>query len=158
MTAAQLAAVHSGLDGASSLGSMDDPKPAPAGHPWGPEHTPYDAIGGDAPVRALSEAFYDRIEAESPSLRAMLPKNTVTSRQKLYEFLSGWMGGPQLYVERRGHPRLRMRHFPFSIGEAEANEWVRCMELAMDDVGVAGPLRSFLSGRFMTSAHHVRNQ
>ena len=137
---------------------MDDPQSAPEGHPWGPEHTPYDAIGGDAAVRALSEAFYDRIEAESPSLRAMLPNNTVTSRQKLYEFLSGWMGGPQLYIEKRGHPRLRMRHFPFAIGEPEANEWVRCMELAMDDIGVAGPLRTFLSGRFFTSAHHVRNQ
>jgi hemoglobin len=137
---------------------MDDPKRAPDGHPWGPEYTPYEAIGGDGAVRALSEAFYDRIEAESPTLRAMLPKNTATSRQKLYEFLSGWMGGPQLYIEKRGHPRLRMRHFSFSIGEEEADEWVRCMELAMDDVAVTGPLRGFLSDRFHTSAHHVRNR
>lgn len=137
---------------------MEDPRSAPEGHLWGTEATPYAAIGGDEAVRALSEAFYDRIEAESPSLREMLPKNTSTSRQKLYEFLSGWMGGPQLYLQKRGHPRLRMRHFPFTIGEEEADEWVRCMELAMDDVGVTGELRRFLSSRFHTSAHHVRNR
>ena len=138
--------------------TMNDPRRAPEGHPWGPQPTPYEAIGGDVRVRALSDAFYDRIEAESPGLRAMLPRDTSTSRQKLYEFLSGWMGGPQLYIERRGHPRLRMRHFPFTIGEAEANEWARCMELAMDDTGVDGALRSFLSERFHQSAHHVRNR
>jgi hemoglobin len=137
---------------------MEHPRPAPEGHPWGPEATPYEAIGGDEAVRALSEAFYDRIEAESPSLRAMLPRNTATSRRKLYEFLSGWMGGPQLYIEKRGHPRLRVRHFPFTIGGAEAEEWVRCMEAAMDDVGVGGELRRFLSSRFAISAEHLRNQ
>jgi len=137
---------------------MDDPKRVSDGHPWGPEYTPYEAIGGDGAVRALCEAFYDRIEAESPTLRAMLPKNTATSRVKLYEFLSGWLGGPQLYIEKRGHPRLRMRHLPFSIGEEEADEWVRCMERAMDDVAVTGPLRGFLSERFHMSAHHVRNR
>lgn len=137
---------------------MNDPRPAPDGSPWGVGSSPYEAIGGDEPIRALTDAFYDRIEAESPSLRAMLPRSTATSRDKLYEFLSGWMGGPQRYLEKRGHPRLRMRHFPFSIGEAEADEWVRCMELAMDDIGVGGPLRTFLSERFHMSAHHVRNQ
>ena len=134
---------------------MDDPR---TDSPWGPAESPYVAIGGEAPVRALAEAFYDRIEAESPHLRAMLPRSTTTSREKLYEFLSGWLGGPQLYIEKRGHPRLRMRHFPFTIGEAEADEWVRCMELAMDDVGVTGRLRTFLSERFHASAHHVRNE
>ncbi|MDJ0961644.1 MAG: group II truncated hemoglobin [Acidimicrobiia bacterium] len=137
---------------------MNDPRPAPEGNPWGPAETPYAGIGGDQSVRALADAFYDRIEAESPGLRAMLPRNTTTSRDKLYEFLSGWLGGPQLYLEKRGHPRLRMRHFPFSIGQAETDEWVRCMELAMDDIGVDGSLRTFLSERFQMSAHHVRNE
>jgi hemoglobin len=137
---------------------MNEPTTPSDGYPWGPEATPYDAIGGDGPVRALADAFYDRIETESPVLRAMLPRDTSTSREKLHEFLSGWMGGPQLYIEKRGHPRLRMRHFPFTIGEAEADEWVRCMELAMDDVSVTGPLRAFLSERFHLSAHHVRNR
>ncbi len=109
-------------------------------------------------MRRLTDAFYDRIEAESPNLRSMLPRDTSTSRQKLYEFLSGWMGGPQLYVAKRGHPRLRMRHFPFAIGEAEAEEWMRCMGLAMEDVDVGEPLRTFLDERLRASAHHVRNR
>jgi hemoglobin len=137
---------------------MEDPRRAGDANAWGSEPTPYEAIGGDAAVRALVEAFYDRIEAESPGLRAMLPVDTSTSRQKLYEFLSGWMGGPQLYIEKRGHPRLRMRHFPFAIGAAEADEWMRCMELAMDDVAVTGAVRQFLSVQLALSANHVRNR
>ena len=61
----------------------------------------------------------DRVDASAPVLRAMLPKDDSVSRTKLYEFLSGWMGGPNLYIEKRGHPRLRMRHFPFAIGRDE---------------------------------------
>jgi hemoglobin len=137
---------------------MEDPRRAGDANAWGSEPTPYEAIGGDAAVRALVEAFYDRIEAESPGLRAMLPVDTSTSRQKLYEFLSGWMGGPQLYIEKRGHPRLRMRHFPFAIGAGEADEWMRCMELAMDDVAVTGAVRRFLSVQLALSANHVRNR
>ena len=137
---------------------MEEPRTAPEGHLWGAADTPYEELGGEARLRALCEAFYDRIEAESPVLRAMLPRDTSTSRQKLFEFLSGWLGGPQLYVEKRGHPRLRMRHLPFVIGEAEADEWVRCMEAAMDDVAVTGELRRFLTSRLHLSAHHLRNQ
>ena len=72
------------------------------GNPWGPEASPYEAIGGEAAVRTLVEAFYDRVDAESPVLRAMLPRDDSGSRQKLFEYLSGWLGGPNLYIERRG--------------------------------------------------------
>ncbi|HEX9864041.1 MAG TPA: group II truncated hemoglobin, partial [Acidimicrobiia bacterium] len=106
------------------------PEPISA-HPWGDAPTPYEEIGGDSSVRALVEEFYDIIDAESPRLRAMLPRDTSTSRQKLYEFLSGWLGGPALYMERRGHPRLRLRHMPFDIGTPEAEEWMRCMAKAI---------------------------
>ena len=99
-------------------------------HPWGDEATPYLALGGDPAVRALVDAFYDVIEAESPVLRGMLPAKTTGSRQKLYEYLSGWLGGPPLYTDKRGHPRLRMRHLPFPIGPAEADEWMRCFRAA----------------------------
>ena len=127
-------------------------------NPWGPEDTPYDSLGGDDAVRRLSDSFYDIIEAESPGLRAMLPRDTSSSRQKLYEFLSGWTGGPQLYVEKRGHPRLRMRHLPFVIGTPEAVEWLRCMSSALDVVGVEEPLRGYLDERFRDAALHLRNQ
>lgn len=126
--------------------------------PWGDAATPYEAIGGDGKVRFLVETFYDRIGVSAPTLRAMLPRDDSGSRQKLYEFLSGWMGGPNLYVEKRGHPRLRMRHLPFPIGVDEVEEWLCCMGEALDEVGVEGPLRDFLDKRFTQSAHWMRNR
>ena len=127
-------------------------------HPWGDEPTPYEAIGGEATVRAVVETFYDRIEAESPVLRAMLPRDTSGSREKLFEFLSGWLGGPNLYWERRGHPRLRLRHMPFAIGTAEAEEWARCMDLAIADAAIAGPAGAWMGGRLREVAVGLRNQ
>ncbi len=125
---------------------------------WGDAATPYEGLGGDDGVRRLSELFYDRIDASAPTLRAMLPRDDTVSRDKLYEFLSGWTGGPNLYIEKRGHPRLRMRHFPFAIDEAAVEEWLRCMGEALDEMGVAGELRSFLDERFHQSAHWMRNR
>ena len=126
-------------------------------NPWGPEATPYDAIGGEDSVRRLVEALYDRIDAESPRLRAMLPRDDSGSRQKLFEYLSGWLGGPSLYVEKRGHPRLRMRHLPFPIGPDDADEWMRCMRLAMAETGVEGDLARFLDERLSALASHMVN-
>ena len=126
--------------------------------PWGDSATPYEELGGDARVRELVDRFYDIVDASAPTLRAMLPKNDSTSRTKLYEFLSGWMGGPPLYIEKRGHPRLRMRHFPFAIGLAEVEEWLRCMGQAMDEAGIDGQLRVYLDEQFHRSAHWMRNQ
>jgi hemoglobin len=109
-------------------------------------------------VQRLVDAFYDQIAASSPSLRAIHPADDRKSRRNLFEFLSGWMGGPQLYMERKGHPRLRMRHLPFTIGEAEAAEWMRCMRAALDDVAVPSPLREYLEARLEQTAQHVRNR
>ena len=128
------------------------------GQPWGDEPTPYDALGGDAAVLELSNRFYDIVDETAPTLRAMLPKDDSVSRTKLYEFLSGWMGGPPLYMEKRGHPRLRMRHMPFEISLTEVEEWLRCMNTAMDEVGVSGRLRTYLDEQFHRSAHWMRNR
>ncbi len=139
--------------------SVMEIQPQPqARRPWGDASTPYEEIGGEERVRALAEAFYDVIEDESPVLRAMLPRDTTGSRQKLFEFLSGWMGGPPLYWERRGHPRLRMRHAPFAIGAGEAMEWARCMEVAIDRLGLAGDLRSFLATELTRAALQLQNR
>jgi hemoglobin len=127
-------------------------------HAWGEARTPYDEVGGDVVVRALVEGFYDLIEADSPPLRAMLPRDTSTSRQKLYEFLSGWLGGPPLYMERRGHPRLRLRHMPFDIGTPEAEEWMRCMRKAIASVGTEIRLASFLDRELGQAAQGLRNR
>lgn len=133
-------------------------RPTDTAHPWGDADTPYEEIGGAEAVRALSEVFYDVIEEESPTLRAMLPASTRNTRQKLAMYLSGWLGGPPLYEEKWGHPRLRMRHMPFSIGTDEAAEWMRCMRATMDKSGVSEPLRTFLDDRFAQLALHMRNQ
>ncbi len=127
-------------------------------YPWGSSPTPYEEIGGDAVVRSLVERFYDLIEEESPHLRAMLPKDTSTSRQKLYEFLSGWLGGPPLYTERRGHPKLRLRHMPFDIGTPEAEEWMRCMRKAIASIGIEDRLASFLDAELDQAAQGLRNR
>lgn len=133
-------------------------RPAGSSHPWGEGETPYTALGGDDAVRGLVDAFYDIIEAESPALRGMLPRSTSGSREKLYEYLSGWLGGPPLYTAKRGHPRLRMRHMPFSIGQAEAEEWMRCMRKAMTQVGLDGPIRGFLDSKLEPLAAHMVNR
>lgn len=137
---------------------MTESATLPTGQPWGDGATPYEAFGGDARVRELSERFYDRVDVSAPTLRAMLPKDDSVSRIKLYEFLSGWLGGPPLYIEKRGHPRLRQRHFPFAIGVAEVEEWLRCMNEALDEMEVIDRLRAYLDGQFHRSAHWMRNQ
>jgi hemoglobin len=127
-------------------------------HPWGDADTPYLELGGEERVRELAEAFYDIIETESPVIREMLPANTANTRKKLFMYLTGWLGGPPLYEQRWGHPRLRMRHMPFAIGTAEAEEWMRCMRLAFDRVSVDDPLRSFLDMKLGDLALHMRNR
>lgn len=137
---------------------MDPISASETTHPWGDAETPFVEIGGPEEVRLLVEEFYDIIEAESPTLREMLPRNTTGSRLKLYEFMSGWLGGPQLYQNKRGHPRLRMRHFPFSIGDEEAAEWMRCMIKAMEVRELPEQLTAFLTERLNETALHLRNQ
>jgi hemoglobin len=132
--------------------------PTGTSKPWGHGETPYVEIGGADGVRELAEAFYDVIEDESPTLRAMLPASTRNTRRKFFMYLSGWLGGPPLYEEKWGHPRLRMRHMPFSIGPDEVSEWMRCMRRAMDRSGIEEPLRSFLDERFEPLALHMQNQ
>ena len=137
---------------------MDPISASETAQPWGDAETPFPEIGGLEEVRLLVEEFYDIIEDESPSLREMLPRNTAGSRLKLYEFMSGWLGGPQLYQNKRGHPRLRMRHFPFAIGDEEASEWMRCMVKAMKTRELPEQLTAFLTERLSETALHLRNQ
>jgi hemoglobin len=91
-------------------------------------------------------------------IRAMHPADLTSSRDKLYMFLSGWMGGPDLFVEKFGHPRLRGRHMPFAIGVAERDQWVACMALAMEDVGLEESVRAKLLENFFNTADFMRNK
>ncbi len=135
--------------------------PQPVSKPvFGPDNLPYDALGGDAGVRALTDCFYDHMDQDEAfaTIRNLHPSDLTESRQKLYEFLSGWLGGPQLYINKYGHPQLRRRHMPFPIGEIERDQWLACMAKAMDDQRITGELRAFLEQRFSHVADFMRNQ
>jgi hemoglobin len=121
--------------------------------------TPYARIGGDAAVRALVERFYDlmEMEPEYARLRAVHANSLASAREKLYLFLSGWLGGPQLYVARHGHPRLRARHLPFAIGTTERDQWLACMRRALADRGVPDDLSTQLMAAFFQTADWMRN-
>lgn len=140
------------------MGIWMQPRSNDSTYPWGESPTLYEEVGGESTLRRLVERFYDLIDSDSPDLRAMLPRDDSGSRRSLFEFLSGWSGGPNLYIERKGHPRLRMRHFPFEIGEHETLEWIRCMHAALDATEMPDLAREFLKARLADSAHHVRNQ
>ena len=122
--------------------------------------TPYARIGGETRVHALVERFYDLMELEPAyaELRAAHGSTLADARQKLHWFLCGWLGGPDHYQERFGHPRLRLRHMPFSIGIKERDQWVACMDQAMAETAVPEDLRTRLSESFMKTADWMRNK
>ena len=95
---------------------------------------------------------------EAAHVRALHAASLKASREKLYLFLTGWTGGPPLYVAQRGHPRLRMRHFPFAIGARERDEWLWCMDRALDEHEMPDALRAQLRQRMHELADHMRNQ
>jgi hemoglobin len=125
-----------------------------------PTVTPYEQLGGDAGVRRLVDRFYDLVDSapEAATIRALHARSLRMSREKLYLYLSMWTGGPAVYTERYGHPRLRMRHLPFRIGTRERDEWLWCMDRALSEHDMPDDLRSFLRQRFHALADHMRNQ
>lgn len=122
--------------------------------------TTYEQIGGDATVAKLAARFYELMDSvpQFQGLRAMHPASLEGSREKLYMFISGWTGGPDLFVEKHGHPRLRQRHMSFAIGESERDQWVACMVLAMEDVGIEKSIRAKLFENFFKTADFMRNK
>lgn len=124
------------------------------------EHTAYELIGGEAKLRELVDRFYDLmdLEPEFAGIRALHPASLEGSRDKLFWFLSGWMGGPNLYIERFGHPRLRARHLPYPIASDERDQWLRCMAWAMQDVEVPPSLQERLMHSFYQTADWMRNK
>ena len=121
---------------------------------------PYDMLGGETAVFALVDAFYDLMD-ETPEyygVRKLHPESLDGSRDKLKMYLSGWLGGPNLYIEKFGHPRLRARHLPFAIGVAERDQWLACMFSAMEQVGVEEALKARLQEAFFGTADWMRNK
>jgi len=111
-------------------------------------------------VRALVDRFYDlmELEHEFAGIRALHPTPMDGSRDKLFWFLSGWSGGPNLFVERFGHPRLRARHLPFAIGVAERDQWLACMNRALEESALAPDLCGPLMQAFAQTADWMRNK
>ena len=122
--------------------------------------TAYELLGGEGVVRRLVDRFYEIMDTDpvAAPIRAMHPPDLKTSADKLFMFLSGWLGGPDLFVQNFGHPRLRARHMPFAIGTRERDQWVACMLLAMEEVGIAEPMRERLLQSFFKTADFMRNQ
>lgn len=119
----------------------------------------YEVLGGEAGLRRLVDRFYHHMDTleETQVIRAM-HKDLDDSKEKLFCFLSGWSGGPALFHERYGHPMLRRRHFPFSIGRSERDQWMLCMINAIEDVGLPEPVRTELAVALYRVADHMRNR
>jgi hemoglobin len=121
--------------------------------------TPYEGLGGADALRRLVDRFYDLMDElpETYGLRQLHPADLTGSRQSLFEFLSGWFGGPSLYIEKKGHPRLRMRHMPFAIGPGERDQWMLCMRTALDEQVSNEALHQGVLNAFVQTADHMVN-
>ncbi len=120
----------------------------------------YEQIGGEATLRKITRKFYEIMDRmpEAQGVRKMHPENLAGSEEKLFMFLSGWLGGPNLFIERFGHPKMRARHLPFKIGKSERDQWMLCMVHAFDEVKIEEPYRSELLHSLLNLADHMRNQ
>ena len=124
------------------------------------ELSPYERLGGEPAVRQLVDRFYELMDTlpEAKTIRDLHPAELAGSRDKLFKFLSGWLGGPPLYIEEFGHPRLRARHLPFPIGAAERDAWLLCMERALAETEMEELLRTHLLQSLRKTADHMRNR
>lgn len=124
------------------------------------QEIPYAQIGGETQVRALIDRFYDLMNTapEYHVIRKLHPADLSGSREKLFMFLSGWLGGPPLYTEKFGNPMLRARHLPFAIGIAERDAWIACMTQAMAGVIEDETLRVWLLEQLYKTADWMRNR
>lgn len=122
--------------------------------------TPYELIGGEAAIQGLVDRFYFFMDTlpEADGIRKMHAASLSGARSKLFKFLSGWLGGPDLFVQEYGHPRLRQRHFPFAIGAAERDQWMLCMNKALDEMPMDANFRENLRQSLQQLATHMINQ
>ena len=124
----------------------------------------YDLLGGEPDatnqIRAIVEAFYDVMDSDekAKTIRQMHPEDLTSSREKLFMFLTGWTGGPQLYIERYGHPFLRRRHLPFKIGVDERDQWIYCMTKGMLNLRMEDQKIKALLNALYPIADFMRNQ
>lgn len=120
----------------------------------------YEIMGGEQSVRSLSHRFYELMDTleEAKEIRAMHPESLEESVEKFFKFLSGWFGGPQLYIQKHGHPKLRMRHFPFSIDTNARDAWMLCMRIALAEHIPKKDIRIQIEEAFSNMAKHMQNR
>lgn len=120
----------------------------------------YEEMGGEKGVRAVVDRFYDAMHEleEARHIRKMHPDNLDGSRDKLFWFLSGWLGGPPLFVEKRGHPRLRARHLPFAIDDKARDQWMLCMRKALSTSSLSPETLAKVDDALFKLADHMKNQ
>ncbi len=119
--------------------------------------TVYELIGGEEPLRLLVDSFYDKVNTDS-ILRPMYPPDLEESKRRLYLFLVQFFGGPSRYSDERGHPRLRMRHFPFAINRQARDHWLKHMWGAIDETNIDEPARSMMRDYFERSSAFLINR
>lgn len=121
--------------------------------------TMYDWLGGEATVRQLVNRFYDLMDSDPAvaTIRAMHKDDLGPMRESLFEYLSGWLGGPPLFIQKRGGPCIAKAHKPFHIDEAAVAQWMKCMRQAMVDVGIDEKYRQMLDPAFVRVAEALRN-
>lgn len=124
------------------------------------EVTPYALIGGEPTVRRLADRFYEIMDTDpgAARIRAMHGRDLTPIRQLLFEFLSGWLGGPPLYFKRTEHRCIMSAHRPYAIGDIERDEWMLCMRRAMDDCGLPAEIRPVLDQAFVRMANQFRSR
>lgn len=122
--------------------------------------SPYERLGGEAALRRLVHRFYTMMDTlpEAQNIRRLHPPTLENSEEKLFKFLSGWLGGPPLYTQEYGHPMLRARHLRFPIGQRERDEWMLCMQKTLAEQDVEDDLANSLYSALMRTADHMRNQ
>ena len=125
-----------------------------------PVITHYQRIGGEQVVHRLVDRFYELMDElpEAYGIRKMHAESLQGANDKLFKFLSGWLGGPQLFIQEFGEPFLRRRHFPFVIGNSERDQWMLCMNRALSEVVEDEALRAELSVALSKVADHMRNR
>ena len=121
--------------------------------------TIYEALGGADGIHRLVDRFYELMDElpEAYAARRIHPESLAGANESLFEYLSGWFGGPNLYIEKKGHPRLRRRHLPYAIGPTERDEWMLCMRTALTEQVADEPLRAGLLKAFTDMADHMVN-
>lgn len=121
--------------------------------------TPYEELGGEAGVQRLVHRFYELMDTlpEAYTVRQMHPESLTGSAEMLFEFLSGWFGGPSLYIAKKGHPRLRMRHAPYAVGTVARDEWMLCMKQALTEQVSDVAFQARLIETFAQMANHMVN-